>query len=77
MTLHASTMATVTADAAYEAPIGSFNVPCSQTSQTDPASVSCVLNSGAYPQVSYRASATAADGDIFVRISGGGVGGSS
>ena len=64
VTLHASTIATITANASYEAPVGGFKIPCSQTSQTDPASVSCVLNSPAFPQVSYRASATAADGDI-------------
>ncbi|HLJ12963.1 MAG TPA: hypothetical protein VKV15_00585 [Bryobacteraceae bacterium] len=73
LTLQASTMATVTADAFYSAPGISYSFPCSQTSQSDPASASCVLNSSAYPQVDYRASATVADGEISATVGGGAV----
>ncbi|HLJ13654.1 MAG TPA: hypothetical protein VKV15_04100 [Bryobacteraceae bacterium] len=71
MTLHASTIATVSARAFYSTPAISWNIPCSQTSQTDPASASCVLNSSAYPQADYNASATVADGDVTVNVLGG------
>lgn len=64
LTLHASTIGTVTASVSYEAFPGDFYVPCSQT---DPSSASCVLS---YPQVDSRSSATAADGDIAVNVLG-------
>src|SRR5579872_269315 len=68
--LHASTIATVSGIASYDSP-GGYYIPCSQTSQADPATASCSFNSRQDWQAAYSITATASDGEASIRASGG------